>query len=300
MTDLLAQFHLVRPWALLLMLPATAIWWLDARRSDPLLGWRKAIAADLLPYLVVGGRNRDRVPPRDILLAGWAVAIVALAGPTFRQEPSPFAATARPAVLVLKVSPSMLTEDVRPTRLDRARQKIADLLELRTGAPTGFVAYSGSAHLVLPPTPDAGVIREMAAALSPDIMPRTGDAAVQAVALGNRLLESAGQGGSVVLIADDVPEADVDALRTVPNLLALPIVRPERLRDNEGWQALGSDVVAPTLDDADVHTLERRLERGAAPVIPGEGQRWQEAGYWLTPFIAALVLSWFRRGWVLA
>ncbi|NUB16254.1 hypothetical protein GAY28_29230, partial [Azospirillum brasilense] len=48
-----------------------------------------------------------------------------------------------------------------PARPERAREKMADLLALREGAPTGLIAYAGSAHLVLPPTPDASVVDSM-------------------------------------------------------------------------------------------------------------------------------------------
>src|SRR5262249_62142463 len=88
-------------------------------------------------------------------------------GRGWQQAASPFAQAARPGMFVLKVTPSMLGRDLAPTRLDRAREKMADLLKLREGVPTGLVAYAGSAHLVLPPTPDAAVIAAMAAALAP-------------------------------------------------------------------------------------------------------------------------------------
>ena len=38
---------------------------------------------------------------------------------------------------------------------------------------------------------------------------------------------------------------------------------------------------------------------GRTADVAGEGQHWQEAGYWLTPLFALLALLWFRRGWVL-
>ena len=59
-------------------------------------------------------------------------------------------------------------------------------------------------------------------------------------------------------------------------------------------------IVRTTVDDADIKALSRRLATAAAPpAAPGEGERWQDAGYWLTPLMALLVMGWFRRGWVL-
>jgi Ca-activated chloride channel family protein len=194
-----------------------------------------------------------------------------------------------------------------PTRLDRARQKIADLLGLRDGAPMGLVAYSGSAHLVLPPTSDKTVVLTMAGALSPDIMPREGDALANAVALANDVLRRAGQGGSIVVLADNVAR---DQLKKLPATEEAPVTLfamrpPAQANVDQSLQAaadaLDAEFVTPTIDTADVTALARRLKYGGIPPsATGEGQRWQEAGYWLTPFIALLTLLWFRRGWLLA
>ncbi|MEP9375973.1 VWA domain-containing protein [Aquabacter sp. CN5-332] len=300
MTELLANAHFLRPWWLLLLGPAVMLWWLERRALDPAARWRGVIDPVLLRNLTVGVDAARRFAPKDLLLAGWILGIVAISGLTFRQEPSPFAAAARPAMFVLKVTPSMLTEDLKPTRLDRARQKMADLLGLREGAPTGLIAYAGSAHLVLPPTPDGSVIATMAQALSPGIMPKPGDALAAAVELAAKVLSDGGEGGSIVVFADTSPADQVTRLREMPNLVILPMELPERAQSDPGWRELRSDLVPLSLDTSDVTSIARRLESGPAPAVPGEGQRWQEAGYWLTPLIALLVLGWFRRGWVLA
>jgi Ca-activated chloride channel homolog len=300
-------FHFLRPWWLLLAPIAIVLWWLERRASDTTQRWRRTIDPELLRHLIVRTGTGSRIKPRDVLLAGWLTAIVATAGPTFRQEPSPFADAARPAMLVLKVTPSMLTTDLAPTRLDRARQKIADLLGLRDGAPVGLIAYSGSAHLVLPPTSDKTVVLAMAGALSPDIMPREGDALASAVALANDVLRRGAQGGSIVVLADNVARDQLEklsAIREAPVTL-FAMRPPDQASADRSLQAaadaLDADFVTPTIDAADVAALARRLKYGGtAPSATGEGQRWQEAGYWLTPLIALLTLMWFRRGWLLA
>jgi Ca-activated chloride channel family protein len=195
-------------------------------------------------------------------------------------------------MIVLKVTPSMTTGDLAPTRLDRARQKIADLLEAHDGMPAGLIAYSGSAHLVLPPTLDRGIVLDLAHALSPAIMPREGDRLDEAVALAGRILEEGGQGGSILVVADAVaPGQAFDAPFTLLAMLPEPTPLP----------VVDQRIVRATVDDADIRALARRIAMaGAPPAAPGEGERWQEAGYWLTPLLALLVIGWFRRGWVLA
>lgn len=303
MIDALASFHFLRPWWLLLALPALGLWWLQRREADTTARWRKVIDPALLRHLIIVDEERRRIGPESLLLTVWVVGIAAVAGPTWRQVPSPFAQGARPAMFVLKVTPSMLERDLAPTRLDRARQKMADLLKRREGAPTGLIAYAGSAHMVLPPTPDASVVLSMAGALSPDLMPRQGDALGDAVKLAADTLQQAGQGGSIVVFADDAPVLQAAEMSVPVTLFAM--VGSERAADDPSLKAaaaaLHADIVTPTLDSADVDALARVLATaGPPPPVIGEAARWQEAGYWLTPFLALLVLLWFRRGWVLA
>jgi Ca-activated chloride channel family protein len=302
--DLLTGFHFIRPWWLLLALVALVLWWLERQEADTTSRWRTVMDGALLAALTIGRGERTRLGPGDLLLAAWIIGIAAAAGPTWRQVPSPFAQSARPAMFVVKVTPSMLGRDLAPTRLDRARQKMADLLKLREGAPTGLVAYAGSAHLVLPPTPDASVVTSMAGALAPDIMPRQGDDLADAVKLAQQTLAAGGEGGSVVVFADTAPtlagtssgEAPVTVFATLPHDRAQsdPALRAASV-------ALDATLLAPSIDTTDVEALAARLATaGSPPPAPGEAPRWEEFGWWLTPLIVILVIFWFRRGWVLS
>lgn len=301
----LAAFHFIRPWWLLLLLPALLLWWAERRSADSTNRWQKVIDPALLRHLVTGGEARRRIRPGDVALLGWMLGIVALAGPTWREVPSPFAAAARPAMILLKVSPTMLATDLAPTRLDRARQKLDDILKSRAGAPTGLIAYSGTAHLVLPPTIDGDVLLTMAKALSPEIMPREGDALADAIAQADAVLGEAKLGGSILVLADAIAPDQVGALAkpAVP-VTILGLTAPNTTADAglaDAAKTLGASLIPTSIDDTDVAAITRRLAAGAAPALGnGEGARWEEAGYWLMPLIALIVLLWFRRGWVLA
>jgi Ca-activated chloride channel family protein len=286
------EFHFLRPWTLALFIPAILLWLASRGAADSTRRWARVIDPDLLELLTVGGPSRWRIAPHDLLLAGWIVATLAIAGPSWQREPSPFADAERPVMIVLRAAPSMMTTDLAPTRLDRARQKIADLLKAHDGMPAGLIAYSGSAHLVLPPTPDRDIVLSLAQSLSPAIMPREGDRLDDAVALADRILKDGGQGGSILVVADSVAP---DQVTKVPYTLLAMLPEPTRL------PSVDAPIVRATVDDADIKALSRRLSTAAAPpAAPGEGERWQDAGYWLTPLMALLVLGWFRRGWVLA
>jgi Ca-activated chloride channel family protein len=303
MMDAFSNFHFLRPWWLLLLLPCFALWHLQRRQADTTARWRAVIDPALLRHLTIGGEGRRLLAPENLLLAVWALTILAAAGPTWQQLPSPFAQAARPAIFVIKVTASMLERDLAPTRLERARQKMADLLKLRDGAPTGLVAYAGSAHLVLPPTPDASVLSTMAGALAPNLMPREGDALSEAVNLAAKTLADGGQGGSIVVFADTVQPLEKITSTAPVTLFAM---RPSDRASADSSlhaaaSALGADLLLLTLDNSDIEGLSHSLAKaGPPPAAPGVTPRWQEAGYWLTPLVALLALFWFRRGWMLA
>ena len=77
-------------------------------------------------------------------------------------------------VILLDVSSSMEQRDIQPSRLQRAKQKIADLLAMRTDKQTALIVYAGTAHTVLTLTDDQDILKQYLAAITPKIMPRAG------------------------------------------------------------------------------------------------------------------------------
>jgi Ca-activated chloride channel family protein len=304
----LAALHFIRPWWLLLLLPGVGLWWLERRQGDTTPRWRRVIDPALLRHLIIAPSQHSVLTPINLLTLGWIIAAVAVAGPTWRREPSPFSDTPPPAVIVLRVTPSMTTPDLPPTRLERAQQKIADLLELREAAATGLVAYSGSAHLVLPPTADAEVVRTMARALSPQIMPQQGDRLADAVALARQILADDRHGGSIVILADTAAPDQLQALRAMPasqrpTTLLLATLPPAKIEAalTDAAKTLNADLVRVTPDRGDVESIARQLARtDRLTDVTGQGERWQDAGYWLVVPLVLLVLAAFRRGWMVA
>lgn len=299
----LTPFHFERPLWLLALIPAAALWLLTHRSADMLVRWRRVIDPALLPHLVDGETRPAIISPVNALALAWLLTTIAVAGPAWQREPSPFAQAKPPVAIVLKVTPSMLTQDLAPTRLDRARQKLADILAAREGAAASLIAYSGTSHLVLPPTPDSAVVLDLAKSLSPEIMPREGDDLAGALALARRVLAGMDDAGSVLIMADTAtPQAMAGhaGAGSAVTILSLSAPGSEAGGLPEIAKALDASLVATTVDQADVTEIVRRLDRAdQVGSVAGEGQHWRETGYWLTPLIALLALLWFRRGWVL-
>lgn len=317
----LAAFHFLRPLWLAMLLPVALLLWRLRRGRSDVQRWRRFVAPHLLPHLLVRRGVRSRGPgPLWFLGVAWLVTIVALAGPTWERQPTPFSQDQAALVMVVKVTPEMLARDVQPSRLQRAVHKIRDLQAARPGARAALIAYAGSAHLVVPLTSDPAIIAGFAEALAPDIMPVPGDAAAEAVALGNRLLQREGVVGSIVLMADTVSRSEFARLRAAreaggarvhllavaagPDVVPLPggpAAPPlDAAAMSEAARAAGGSLHRVSHDDADVRGLSRDVTTSLARSPVAEGERWRDAGYWLTPLVALLVLPLFRRGGAVA
>jgi len=164
------EYHFLRPLFLWFAVPSLLVWLGLWRQQDNVGSWVQVIDKHLLEHLIVGESNRPPLRPIHLLFFLWVVTSIVLAGPTWETEPSPFSDDEAGLVVLLKVSGTMLATDVQPSRIDRAKLKLRDLLQAREGAATGLIVYSGSAHLVMPLTRDDRIISAMAEDLTPDLM----------------------------------------------------------------------------------------------------------------------------------
>lgn len=301
MFDALANFHFIRPAALLLVPIVIGVWWLWQRRSDPLRCWREQITPELLNALIVGRETMKR-GPAIWLLTAWLLTIIAIAGPTWRLEPSPFADDATPLMILLKSDISMETPDPAPSRLERAHLKIADLAEARKGQPLGLIAYAGSTHLVLPPTRDTAIVTQMATEISPAIMPEPGDRLDLAIREAARVLSKGKQGGSMVVLTDSV-NTDPAVLQALQKDLSYPIqflaINAPDSSQNDSLRAaarvLKATVEPFSVADDDISAIVRRAATTPVAKRGEQSGQWHEAGYWIVPLVGMIVLGLFRR-----
>ena len=278
----LEQFHFLRPAWLGLLIPAGFLMWSVYRRSDSLRAWKKVISPNLLEHLLLReGGEEGRWRPVYMLGIAWLAGVLALAGPSWSMQASPFSEDQAAMFIVLKVTPEMLAQDIQPSRLQRGVLKIHDLLDVTKDIRTGLIAYAGSAHLAMPLTSDAGVINNFAAALEPGVMPMTGDEPAQAVAMASQRLKDAGVPGSIVLVTDSVDASQLDALESLhkqnnievhilamaagPEVIPPPGSYPAPALDKDALdraaRVMGGTVTTVTADNTDVQNLAARIER---------------------------------------
>ncbi len=312
------SLHFLRPhwlWALLL-LPVAVI--AGAYRQHHRADWQAAIDPHLLAHLLEGGRGRH-VGGALALLAGLLLAVLALAGPSWRQIEQPLWETRTPLVIVLDLSSRSSATDLPPSRLLQARAKLATLLHERKGGEVALVVYAGDPFTVAPLTDDAGNVALFLDALAPEIMPADGQHAGRALAWAAGLLQQAGaHDGDILLLSDRADAAaSAEALRIRAAGHRVSVIglgtpqgtayrrrdgRIEQARlDEASLRALatagGGDYARITADDADLRALGVLQARSGNDQRRDEhaGRSWQDAGYWLLPPLMLLALLAFRR-----
>ncbi|MEO5960312.1 MAG: VWA domain-containing protein, partial [Opitutaceae bacterium] len=111
---------------------------------------------------------------RPWLWAGMICLIFAFARPQWGRIEEPVFDQSREILLAVDLSRSMLTPDIRPSRLDRAKLLIQSLLEKLAGERVGLVVFAGTGFLQVPLSADYEILREFLPALGPDFLPQGG------------------------------------------------------------------------------------------------------------------------------
>ncbi|WP_454829115.1 VWA domain-containing protein [Pseudoxanthomonas wuyuanensis] len=314
----LLSVHVLRPhwlWALLALPLLGALWRARRRRENV---WREAVDPHLLAHLL------ERAPGlrSNFFWIGlaWVLAVVALAGPSWRQTPQPLWQPQAPLVIALDLSQRITAPDLPPSRLLQARAKIDALLRQRNGGQVALVAYAGEAFTVAPLTEDVANLALFLDALAPDVMPVEGQRADKAIAWSVRLLRQGQfERGDILLLTD---QADGDAQKAAAtaaaqgfqvSVLGLGTAAGAPYRTGEGAIAranldaaslralasAGGGRYAPlSSDDGDLRRIGVLEPRQAQSGTSTEqtGGAWQDQGYWLLPPLMLLVLLAFRRG----
>lgn len=142
---------------------------------------RRFVDAELIARVVPGGGTSAALwwlKSALVVIAAGAV-VLALARPRFNlpgEEPPALnePARGRDVCIIIDVSKSMLAEDLKPNRLERAKLWVKDVLEVVRGDRVAIVAFSGTAVVKCPLTHDYAFARLQLESLSPISVTRGG------------------------------------------------------------------------------------------------------------------------------
>lgn len=142
------------------------------------LNHRRALSRSIDPELA--GRLTPSLSPglttlKGVLLLGAvAFLLVAAARPKWGEKLQLYKGRGIDVVIALDGSKSMLAEDVKPSRLVRARTELASFIDGLTGNAVGIVAFAGDAYVMCPLTTDADAAKLFLDIIGPEMMPVPG------------------------------------------------------------------------------------------------------------------------------
>ncbi len=325
----IADFHFIRPYWLLAILPYMLTLVLMLRNKLSQGNWSTVCDPGLLPYLLQEKPIRQSRLPLTAAAIAALLVIIALSGPSWERLPSPVFRNDSALVIVLDLSRSMDATDIKPSRLIMARYKIADILKQRKDGQTALLVYAGDAFTVTPLTDDTQTIDSQLSALNTDIMPSSGSNLSSALEKAVELFKQAGlQKGQILLVTDGV-ELD-KTLFTVKSLdnygLSIlgvgtddgaPIALSEGgfVKDRLGTivvpklnsselaklAAAGNGIYQTiTANDADIQNLLASMDKSVAQQDKENDtvllDQWADKGPWLLVLAMPLAALIFRKG----
>jgi len=321
MTDALAQLQFLRPawlWALLVLPLVAAGWWWRRRQASV---WHRHVDAHLLPHLLEPGTTRSHLGGLLLRLLAWTLAVLALAGPSWRQGEVPLQPQGRALVIAIDLSDAMLAADLPPSRMLQARAKLATLLRERGGGEVALVAFADDAYTVAPLTADAANVALFLDALAPEVMPAEGHRPDRAVLAAMRLLEQAGHStGDILLLSHAADAATATAARRAAaagfrvSTLGLGTAAGASFRARDGslrstrmdagsLQRVadaggGRHATLSTGNDdlVALRVLSTEPASGSTVSSRGDTRIARDEGWWLLPPLMLLALLAFRRG----
>ena len=141
-------------------------------------------------------------------LLAFAALVVAAAGPRFGVFYEPVVERGADLVVLLDVSKSMLSEDVAPNRLERAKSDVRDLVSRVVGHRLGLVAFAGKAVVACPLTTDRAFFKSVLDPLGPRSAPRGGTAIGDALRVGLAALPPQHDRDQALLLITDGEDQD--------------------------------------------------------------------------------------------
>lgn len=201
------------------------------------IGWRRRHAKlkklgdpELLKQLMPGISKYRPTLKFSLLLAALGLVIVMLARPQMGSKISHDKRQGIETIICLDISNSMLAEDVAPSRLDKSKMLVENLMDNFTNDKIGLIVFAGDAFVQLPITSDYVSAKMFLQNINPGLIQTQGTNIAQAIDLASKsFTQQKNVGRAIIVITDGenheagATEAAADAKKKGINVFILGI-----------------------------------------------------------------------------
>lgn len=138
-----------------------------------------------------------------LLIAALALLIVMLARPQMGSKVSNDKRNGIETIIALDISNSMLAQDVAPSRLQKSKMMVENLVDNFTNDKIGLVVFAGDAFVQLPITSDYVSAKMFLQSIDPSLIGTQGTDMARAINLAaSSFTQQQGVGRAIILITD--------------------------------------------------------------------------------------------------
>ena len=196
---------------LLLLVPVILMFWIFGNRRRRIA--RSRFADRELMERLAPGYSQIRMTIKFILrIMAIVFAVLVAARPQFGSRLEEVKREGVEVIIALDVSNSMLAADIAPTRLERAKHAIAQLVDQLRNDRIGLILFAGDAYTQIPITNDYLSAKMFLESAGPDAVSKQGTAIGSAIDLGMRSFSPASDKSRAMIIITDGENHEDDAL----------------------------------------------------------------------------------------
>ena len=186
------------------IVPVAGLWWafLRVRRENALQKITLSVPKSSVSGLQLG-----------LVIAGLALVLFAAARPQWGRVTEKTVERSRNVVVAIDVSRSMLAQDVRPNRLERAKADVADLIDSLDGDRCALVAFRRTGVVICPLTTDHAYLRSALEQLTPESAPRGETDLGSAIRAALDALDPAADDHNAIILISDGGDLRGEALQ---------------------------------------------------------------------------------------
>jgi Ca-activated chloride channel homolog len=188
-----------------------------------LLRWKKKAAQKIGDPLLVHQLTKGFSPRKFrwklvLFLAGFGLCAFAVAGLIKPDGTQKVNLRGIDVMIALDVSKSMLAQDIKPNRLERAKQVITKIIDNSPDDKIGIVVFAGRAYLQMPMTVDHAAAKMYLASASPDDVPTQGTVISQALKMSYAAFNPKEKTYKAIVLISDGEDHDDNAIKVARQL----------------------------------------------------------------------------------